>query len=139
MCRVASAPNPVDTPYTGVSDAACRSTWPRAARSRSSDSWEISTGAPCLATSTSSASVSGLSACSTTSMAPSHRTGPVGVLIPFLLLPEPAHVLPLPHDERDDDEQRNQDGGCLGRPATVGEHHGGQRHAVDTRAVTMSR
>ncbi len=75
MCRVASAPKPVEMPYAGVVAAASSSTTARA-RSIAATAWSVSaTSAPSRATATTSSIASGpTSTC--TVMAPFDSHGP---------------------------------------------------------------
>ena len=87
MCRVASAPKPVEIPYAGVSAAASSSTTPRARPMAASASSPRTTPAPSRATASSSPGVTG--PVLTT-------TGFLGELMPVILRARP----PRPPDHR---------------------------------------
>ncbi len=77
MCRVASAPNPVEIPYDGVLAAASASTVSRARPIAETASSLSSTGAPSRATATTSSKVSGPTPTVTVAVECGGRHGPI--------------------------------------------------------------
>jgi hypothetical protein len=82
MCRVASAPKPVEMPYAGTGAAASCSTTERAFSMATTASSPSSTGAPSRATATTSAKESGPTPTVTTVMGPFHRSAPAHARTP---------------------------------------------------------
>ena len=88
MCRVASAPNPVEMPYAGVGAAASSSTTARPLAIASSASSVRDTAAPSRATATTSEGVTGAMPMAT--VVPGAEVGAVVVMAPSNSRPPPA-------------------------------------------------
>ncbi len=118
MCRMASAPNPVETPYDGVAAAASRSTDSRARVIAATASGAISTPSPCRATATTSSNERGPTPTATVMgpFQPRHR--PVAIpgqpLLSRIRDPHPDSSA-IPTVSRAEGSQTNPEGRAGGR------------------------